>query len=108
MECQKRLPRILPRGQEVTICRLSERPGGQELHNRYILTEHGGVAFGTGLDEKGRAKTTDDLTLLDRNLYRLRWDQYTSDQPAFNRPEGEITVMGIGRSPRRAQRNRER
>ena len=103
MECRKRLPRILPRGQKVTICRLSERPGGQELHNRYILTEHGGVAFGTGLDEKEKAKTTDDLTLLDQDSYRLRWRQYASDQPAFDRPEGEITVVGSGRSPKRTQ-----
>ena len=44
--CQEQLSSVLPRGQEATICRLSERSVGEKLHNRYILTEHGGVAFG--------------------------------------------------------------
>ena len=107
MECRKRLPRILPAGQNLTIRRLQERPGGERLHNRYILTELGGVSFGAGLDE-GKAGSMDDLALLERDPYRLRWGQYASDQPAFDRPEGEITVVGTGKTPRRAQANSRR
>ncbi len=101
--CEQHLPPVLPVGQEVTICRLSDRPGGEKLHNRYVLTEHGGVIFPAGLDE-GKAGTTDDLALLEREPYNERWTQYAKNPPAFDRPEGEITVVGTGRSPQRAQR----
>ena len=105
--CRQRLPPVLPVGQEVTVCRLSNRPGGEKLHNRYVLTEHGGVMFPAGLDE-GPAGTTDDLALLEREPYIERWTQYAKNSPSFDRPEGEITVVGTGNSPRRAQANRRR
>lgn len=96
-ECRQRLPRRLPAGQEVTIRRLSERPGGERLHNRYVLTEHGGVSFGAGLDERPDGNATDDLNLLDREPYRQRWRQYSGDSPAFGRPEDDVTVAGHSR-----------
>ena len=105
--CEQHLPPVLPLGQEVTICRLSNRPGGEKLHNRYILTEHGGVMFPAGLDE-GKAGTTDDLALLEREPYNERWTQYAKNSPAFDRHEGEITVVGTGKSPRRVRANRRR
>ena len=90
--CHDRLPRVLPRGQQVTISRLMERPHGEKLHNRYVLTELGGVGFPAGLDEKHGA--TDDPWLLTREQYRKRWPQYTGRPLAFNQPEGEITIIG--------------
>lgn len=94
-ECRARLPRILPTGQNLTIRRLRNRPGGEKLHNRYILTNIGGVSFGTGLDaEAGTEGTTDDLSLLSRQVYDVRWRQYASAPPAFDCPEGAITVSG--------------
>ncbi len=90
--CRTRLPRMLPRRQRVTISRLTERSEGEKLHNRYILTEFGGVGFPAGLDAKRGA--TDDPWLLTREQHRRRWPQYASRPLAFDQPEGEITVVG--------------
>ena len=100
-KCSNHLPRTLPADQEATIRRLQERrPAGEKLHNRYILTELGGVSFGTGLDtEQELAGTTDDLNLLDRGQYETRWRQYAGEPPEFDQPEDPITVTGTGRIP---------
>ena len=94
-ECPARLPRMLPRRQRVTISRLKERSEGEKLHNRYILTESGGVGFPAGLDEKPGA--TDDPWLLTREQHQKRWPQYAGNPLAFDQPEGEITIVGTSR-----------
>ena len=91
-ECHVKLPHMLPQGQRVTIARLTERPNGDMLHNRYVLTELGGVCFPAGLAAKHRA--TDDPWLLAREQYKTRWSQYAGEAPAFDQPEGEITIVG--------------
>ena len=85
---------MLPRGQRVTISRLKERSEGEKLHNRYILTEFGGVGFPAGLNAKRGA--SDDPQLLTREQYRTRWPQYAGESLAFDQPEGEIAIAGTG------------
>lgn len=97
-ECQRWLPRIVPPGLRVLLVRLRQRSGGERLHNRYILTDLGGVTFGVGLDE-GDPGESDDVQLLDRSHYEERWRQYTSDTPAFDRPEPSMTIEGVTRAP---------
>ena len=79
------------------IRRLRERSGQEKLHNRYILTELGGVSLGVGLDE-GQDGATDDLVLLDRGVYYERWKQYASDPPAFDLLEEAVEVTGAKRA----------
>jgi hypothetical protein len=53
------------------------------LHNRFLLTDKGGVMWGTGLDEQGssdRKTETDDLFLLNDELYRLHWSKWNSTE----------------------------
>ena len=94
--CRERLPREFPPGQAVVIRRLGERAGGEKLHNRYILTELGGVSLGAGLDER-EAGATDDLNLLDSDQYRRRWAQYAGEPPGFEQLEDPITIVGSRR-----------
>jgi hypothetical protein len=83
--------------------RLGQKTGGEKLHNRYILTDLGGVAFGVGLDE-GDDGETDDLTLMDRALYELRWSQYDGDPPpGFEQEETPVEVEGTRRLPMPSQ-----
>lgn len=82
-ECHRQLPQRIPVGMFLRIVRWQERTGGDGLHNRYILTERGGVRLAWGLDE-GNPAQTDDLSLLDSSVYDARWYQYCSDQPAFD------------------------
>lgn len=51
------------------------------LHNRFILTNVGGIQFGTGLDESTNARRpTDDVSLLDLDHYESLWEDYKKAQ----------------------------
>ena len=91
-ECERRLPQRIPTGIKVRIVRWKERDGGEGLHNRYILTDRGGVRLAWGLDE-GSPSHTDDITLLDTAVYKTRWNQYCSDNQAFDLGE-EVFIEG--------------
>lgn len=81
-KCKKRLPDIVPNGLKVHLVRWRQRDGGEKLHNRYILTDRGGVGLGVGLDD-GTPGETDDFKLLDDASCKSRWKQYDSE-PAFD------------------------
>ena len=101
-KCESRLPRCIPAGIPVLVRQLSQKPQGEKLHNRYILTDLGGIAFGTGLDEGG-AGETDDVTLMDREQYDKRWSQYGGNPPvSFNQDRSPIEVVGIRRLPQQS------
>ncbi|TAK86138.1 MAG: hypothetical protein EPO20_08000 [Betaproteobacteria bacterium] len=91
-ECQRQLPQRIPAGISLRVVRLRERAGGEGFHNRYILTDRGGVRLAWGLDE-GTVAQTDDLSLLDDGLFRTRWDQYCGTNPVFD-IAGEVTIVG--------------
>lgn len=94
-ECEEHLPRIVPNGLTLVVRRWKNRNGGERLHNRYILTDVGGVQFGFGLDE-GDPGTTDDVTLLSADSYRRRLESYTGPTLAFEL-EGEVAIKGQAR-----------
>ena len=89
-ECEQRLPDIIPEGMSVRLVRWRQREGGEKLHNRFILTDRGGVRFGVGLDD-GEDGETDEVELLGEATYQFRWAQYTSD-PAFDFVDEVIIV----------------
>jgi len=90
-ECQRQLPQRIPVGTSLKVIRWRERAGSDGLHNRYILTERGGVRLAWGLDE-GNPAQTDDISLLEPGLYRVRWAQYCGNQPAFDFVDDLIVV----------------
>lgn len=53
------------------------------MHNRFVLSDRGGLSFLTGLDDDGDGVGTpeDDVTLLDPPLWCLRWQQYDDLEP---------------------------
>ncbi len=91
-ECQRQLPTRIPHGMSLKVVRWRERGDGDGLHNRYILTERGGVRLAWGLDE-GNSAQTDDLSLLEPDVYGTRWNQYCGDQSAFDRVD-DIVISG--------------
>ncbi len=91
-QCRRNLPRCVPDGMRLILSRLRERPGGQRLHNRYILTDVGGLIFGGGLDE-GAAGEIDDVTLMDRPQYELRWSQHATEPMAFEVTEAQVEIQ---------------
>lgn len=91
-ECQRQLPQRIPLGLPVRIVRWKVKEGGEGFHNRYILTDRGGIRLAWGLDE-GAPAQTDDLSLLDEALFQTRWAQYCGATPAFDLND-EIIVVG--------------
>ncbi|GHV56168.1 hypothetical protein FACS189460_0430 [Deltaproteobacteria bacterium] len=71
-DCKNILSPGLPKGVTLRLHRFKEKVGGQEIHNRYILTDIGGVLFGHGTDSSP-ADSYDDICLLDRDSF-FRWN----------------------------------
>lgn len=91
--CIREMPKIIPVGMEVVFSRLRQRENGEKLHNRYILTDIGGVNFGVGLDE-GHESETEDISLMTRKQYDLRWEQYAGSRLAFDVADAPVPVRG--------------
>lgn len=98
-ECERKLPKCVPEGVSVLLKRWKQNESGQRLHNRYILTDIGGVRFGTGLDENRSDPDgdSDEASLINRETYLKRWAQYASEEPAFELAEEPITIIGRGK-----------
>ena len=92
-ECEDKLPPVLPAGMPLSVYRWKEREGGEKLHNRYILTDIGGVQFGVGLDE-GEPGTTDDIARLSADTFRKRFEDYAGPNFAFDRDGEPFSVEG--------------
>ena len=66
---------LIPINMTITLFQWKERRGGQSLHNRYLLTNLGGVLFGHGLDT-GKNGEVDDLNRLEQEQFRFHNEQY--------------------------------
>lgn len=93
----------LPQGITVEFARWKQRAGRDLIHNRFVLTDLGGVLLGVGLDA-GQAGETDDLLLLTRAQYELRWAQYAGDDGTFERADSPASIQGT-RIPRPSRGN---
>ena len=82
---------IIPTGLKVIIFQWQERPGGQKLHNRYILTDLGGISFQHGLDT-GAVGETDDIARLYHDQYTLRCMQYDINTPEFDEAAQPLVI----------------
>lgn len=92
----------LPSSIAVEFARWEQRDGGDLIHNRYVLTDLGGVSFGVGIDA-GRMGETDDLQLLAPATYALRWAQYVQNNGALSAIDTPAAVRGLLRpAPPRA------
>jgi hypothetical protein len=78
----KKVPHILSRNVIIKFIRWLEADSGDSLHPRYILTDRGGIRIEHGLDEEPGGPTT-DVSLLDTNLFKARWDDYQTNQLAY-------------------------
>lgn len=85
---------ITPVGIQLILYRWQERAGGQKLHNRYILTDLGGVIFPHGLDT-GTGGETDDIALLEHDQYILRCKQYDPASSVFDQAAVPLEITGI-------------
>lgn len=89
--CEEILPSWLPEGLTLNIYRIKSIPGKQEVHNRYILSDIGGVSFGHGTDRSDN-DSYDDINLLSAPQFS-RWKAaYTPGSPHFDWSEPPVAI----------------
>lgn len=71
---------------KITLAYCEEMADADGLHNRYVLTDRGGVNLGWGLDV-GKPGQTDDLSLMAVKVYQHRWEQYCGANPIFTKTD---------------------
>ena len=86
--------KIIPTGMKVTLYGWQEKSDAEGLHNRYILTDLGGVKFGWGLDAGKRKGTSDDINRLSEEQYNLRCTQYKEGGLDFEKIFGPVVIVG--------------
>lgn len=79
--CQRFVPKNMPSNFSIKMIRWREHD--DRLHPRYILTEKGGIRVDAGLDEFPNGTT--DISLLDRELYIQRWNDYHEETSPFEK-----------------------
>lgn len=102
-KCKGFLPDRVPLGITLRVFRAAERDPAKEpqqagaeppekLHQRYVLTNLGGVRVDPGLDDGDIG--TYDLNLMEKAQFELRWKQYSRASSAFMYPDPVIEVVG--------------
>ena len=93
--CAQRLAPLIPANLQFSVVVWAEREHGQSFHNRYALTEHGGIALGTGLDAAtdGRSET-DDLHRLTRDQHQTRWASLTTTSATYDQLAEIFLIAG--------------
>lgn len=94
--CEEKLCPRLPKGVSLILQRWDERPGGEKLHNRYVLTDIGGVKIDPGLDTGDQGQNY-EIILLERKLYEKYWNDYITN-PAFDPAEDQLEMIGTKRN----------
>lgn len=75
---RKLLDTVKPNGVKVAMFFLPQKG----MHNRFVLTEAGGLVFKTGLDDKDDGELTTDLvTVLERDVWAVEWARFIGDKP---------------------------
>lgn len=89
------LAAIIPSGMHIQFKQWSQRAIGLKFHERFVLTDIGGVKVGPGLDiDNCRDGENFEAMLLERNFYEQQWNDYIQ-HPAFDPVQEEpITVTG--------------
>lgn len=73
------LPKKIPNGISIQLIVLKNSTQGNPLHNRFLLTDIGGVIIPYGLDDYDREpnhSAEDDLEPMHKGTYEKRWKQY--------------------------------
>ena len=95
-EALRQLPRRIPKGMKVRLFRWPEN-FNERFHNRFILTDRGGLSFGDGLDV-GKGEDQVGQFGKETETYLKQWQLYRDDSRA-----PEVEVIGTSTQQRRKQ-----
>lgn len=89
--CEDCLPRWMSSRLSLQIHRIKNIYQGQEVHNRYILTDIGGISFGHGTDDS-RNNSFDDISLLSAHQLAHWKAAYTPASAHFDWSEPPVII----------------
>lgn len=89
----ERLGAAVPKAMSVTFQCAAAFADGDELHNRYLLTDVGGASLPYGTHPAGE-RVYDDITPLFEGQYRARWKQYSKAE-GLNVIGDPVVVRGL-------------
>ncbi|KKI15600.1 hypothetical protein XA67_02105, partial [Comamonas thiooxydans] len=89
----ERLGAAVPKGLCITFQCAAAFADGDELHNRYLLTDVGGASLPYGMHPTGE-RVYDDITPLFEGQYRARWKQYSKAE-GINVIGDPVVVHGL-------------
>jgi len=78
----------------VVFWRLTKTDDGDILHNRYLITDVGGLSLGNSLDGFC-SNETDDVSILDHKAYLLRRGQFLDSHEGYVAEEGEPVTVSL-------------
>jgi len=94
--CKTALSPLIPISLQCELVRFREKvTPSEKIHNRYVLTDRGGIDFGIGLDDdNGEGGQTDDVHLLEKEHFDTRWHQYALME-GFDEAVPPAIIVGV-------------
>ena len=89
---REHLAKFVPKGMEITFQCIASFADGDEVHNRYLLTDIGGASLPYGTHPAGE-RVFDDITPLFEGQYRKRWKQFGKGE-GLNLIGDSVVVQG--------------
>lgn len=93
-QCERYMLNILPPKTSLTITRWDRHHKGDFFHDRYVLTDKGGVRVGWGLD-RGKTGETTDICLLDDTIYSQLWSAFQPSSTLYRLIDTTIVMAPV-------------
>ena len=86
---------VIPAGFVLQLYEWAEIPGGEDFHDRFFLTEAGGMMIGAGLSAAGSNETA-VFTLLDDGHARALRSRFAADSTVCTRTGSAVAIDANG------------
>jgi hypothetical protein len=93
------LKHIIPAGMSVVLFDWKERSGGEDFHDRFLLTDKGGMTIGAGFSAEG-AHQSAQIGLLASNVWSTKFKALDRTATVYELADRVLAVHGDGRVTR--------
>ena len=90
---------VIPAGMSVVLFDWKERSGGQDFHDRFLLTDKGGMTIGAGFAADGPHQNA-QIGLLDPNVWSAKLKAFDRSATVYELADRVLAVHGDGRVER--------
>lgn len=88
---------LIPRGLTIELCEWEQIQGGEDLHDRFFLTDVGGATIGAGFAAAGGAETATVSLLEYAHVQQLR-SRFTAGSTIYNQVGSTVRLHADGRA----------